>query len=171
MNLLYLLHEWTYLKPFCPFPHKTIKYALLKGYSEEEVYVEQPQGYEVSVQEHKWYSLENVLYGLKQDPRAWYYWIDSYLTENGFQRSESEPTMYTKVNKQGNMLIFFLYVYDFIFTDDFGIKEFRSVMESEFEMTNLGLMKFLWALKSNSLKVVYIIVEVCKCSFKKVQYV
>ena len=69
------------------------------------------------------------------------------------------------------MLIFFLYVYDFIFTDDFGIKEFRSVMESEFEMTKLGLMKFLWALKSNSLKVVYIIVEVCKCSFKKVQYV
>ena len=36
------------------------------------------------------------------------------------------------------MLIFFLYVYDFIFTDDFGIKEFRSVMESEFEMTNFG---------------------------------
>ena len=69
------------------------------------------------------------------------------------------------------MLIFFLYVYDFIFTDDFGIKEFRSVMESEFEMTNLGLMNFLWALKSNSLKVVYITIEVCKCSFKKVEYV
>ena len=40
------------------------------------------------------------------------------------------------------MLIVFLYVDDLIFTGDFGIKEFRTVMESEFEMTHLGLMKF-----------------------------
>ena len=40
------------------------------------------------------------------------------------------------------MLIICLYVDDSIFTSDFGIKEFRTVMESEFEMTNLGLMKF-----------------------------
>ena len=50
--------------------------------------------------------------------------------------------MYTKVNEQGNMLIVFMYVDDLIFTIDFGIKEFRTVMESEFEMTDLGLMKF-----------------------------
>ena len=50
--------------------------------------------------------------------------------------------LYTKVNDQGNMLIFFLYVYDLIFTCDFGIKDFRTVMESEFEMTDLGLMNF-----------------------------
>ena len=40
------------------------------------------------------------------------------------------------------MLIVFLYVDDLIFTGDFGIKEFRTVMESEFEMIDLGLMKF-----------------------------
>ena len=40
------------------------------------------------------------------------------------------------------MLIFFLYVDDLIFTDDFGIEEFKVVMESEFEMTDLALMKF-----------------------------
>ena len=53
------------------------------------------------------------------------------------------------------MLIVFLYVDDLIFTGDFGIKDFRIVMESEFEMTNLGLMIFLWALKSSSLNLVY----------------
>ena len=45
------------------------------------------------------YILKKALYGLKQDPRAWYSQIDSYLTENGFQRSESELTLYNKVNE------------------------------------------------------------------------
>ena len=64
------------------------------------------------------------------------------ITLNGFHRSESKPTLYTKVNEQGNMLIVYVYVDDLIFTGDFGIKDFRIVMESEFEMTGLGLMKF-----------------------------
>ena len=49
-----------------------VKSELLNGYLEEEVYVEQPQGYEVRVQEHKLYMLRKTLYGLKQAPRAWY---------------------------------------------------------------------------------------------------
>ena len=52
------------------------------------------------------------------------------------------------------MLIVFLYVDDLIFTGDFGIINFKADMESEFEMTDLGLMKFFWALKFSSLKVV-----------------
>ena len=40
------------------------------------------------------------------------------------------------------MLIVCLYVDDLIFTGDFGIVDFKAVMESEFEMTDLGLMKF-----------------------------
>ena len=87
---------------------------------------------------------------MKQAPRAWYIQIDSYLTENGFHRSESEPTLYTKVDEQGKMLIGFLYVDDLIFTGDYGIVDFKAVMESEFEMIDLGLMKF------SSLKVVYL---------------
>ena len=58
-----------------------VKSAFLNGYLEEEVYVEQPQGYEVPGQEHKVYRLKKALYGLKQAPRACYSQIDSYLTE------------------------------------------------------------------------------------------
>ena len=83
--------------------------------------MEQPQGYEVSGQEYKVYRLKKALYGLKQAPRAWYNCIDSYLIENVFHTSESEPTLYTKVNEQGNTLIVFLYVDGLIFTGDFGI--------------------------------------------------
>ena len=93
---------------------------------------------------------------MKQAPRAWYSRIDSYLIENGFHRSESEPTLYTKVDEQGKMLIVCLYVDDLIFIGDFGIAYFKAVMESEFEMTDLGLMKFFWALKFNILKVIFL---------------
>ena len=40
-----------------------------------------------------------------------------------------------------------MYVDDLIFTSDFGIEEFNVVMESEFEMTGLGLMKFFLGIK------------------------
>ena len=75
------------------------------------------------------YRLKKELYGLKQAPRAWYSQIDSYLTENEFHRSESELTLYTKVNEQGKMLIVCLYVDDLIFNGDFGITSFKVVME------------------------------------------
>lgn len=60
-----------------------VKFAFLNGILEEEVYVDQPPGFEVKGQEHKVYKLTKVLYGLKQAPRAWYSQIDSYLINSG----------------------------------------------------------------------------------------
>jgi hypothetical protein len=92
------------------------------------------------------------LYGLKKAPIAWCNHIDSYLTNNGFQRSESEPTLYIKENLQDNMLIVFLYVDDLIFTGNFSIEEFKSVMKDEFEMTNLGPMRYFLGIEVHKSK-------------------
>ena len=73
-----------------------VKSAFLNGVLMEEVYIEQPLGYEKKGQEHKVCKLKKALYGLKQEPRAWYSRIDSYLLENGFEKSEGEPTLYIK---------------------------------------------------------------------------
>ena len=83
-----------------------------------------------------------MLYGLKQAPRAWYSKIDSYMMENGFKRSTSEPKLYAKINEQGQILIVCLYVDDLIFTGNLSIDMFKSAMKREFEMTDLGLMKY-----------------------------
>ena len=66
-----------------------VKLEFLNDYLDEEVYVEHPEVYEVSWQEHKVYRLKKALYGLKQDMGAWYSHIDSYLTQNGFHKNES----------------------------------------------------------------------------------
>jgi hypothetical protein len=118
-----------------------VKSTFLNGHLEEEVYVEQPQGYDIPGQENNVYKFKKALYGLKTSPRDWHSHIDSYLTQNGFHRIECDPTPYIKANQQGNMLIIYLYVDDLIFTSDFGIEEFKSSMKVEFEITDLGLMR------------------------------
>jgi hypothetical protein len=40
------------------------------------------------------------------------------------------------------MLIVFLYVDDLIFTSDFDIEEFKSIIKDEFEITDLGIMRY-----------------------------
>eukprot|EP00253_Pinus_taeda_P008547 PITA_08547 len=92
-----------------------VKSAFLNGVLMEEVYIEQPLGYEKKGEEHKVCKLKKALYGLKQAPRAWYSRIDSYLLENGFDKCEGEPIVYIK-EKDGKLLIVVLYVDDVIFT-------------------------------------------------------
>ena len=48
-----------------------VKSTFLNGVLMEEVYVEQPLGYEKKGEEHKVCKLKKALYGLKQAPRAW----------------------------------------------------------------------------------------------------
>ncbi|CAL1406644.1 unnamed protein product [Linum trigynum] len=56
-----------------------VKSTFLNGELEEEVYVEQPRGYEKKGEEDKVYRLRKALYGLKQAPKAWISIIDRYF--------------------------------------------------------------------------------------------
>eukprot|EP00253_Pinus_taeda_P005049 PITA_05049 len=120
-----------------------VKSAFLNGVLMEEVYIEQPLGYEKKSQKHKVCRLKKALYRLKQTPRAWYSRIDSYLLEKGFEKCEGEPTLYIK-EKDGKILIVVLYVDDVIFigNDDYLIEIFKTVMKEVFEMTNMGLVRY-----------------------------
>ncbi|CAL5370298.1 unnamed protein product [Camellia sinensis] len=119
-----------------------VKSAFLNGKLEEEVYVDQPQGFVVKGKEDKVYKLKKALYGLKQAPRAWYSEIDAYFNEKGFQRSKSEPTLYIKRQGTTGILIVSLYVDDLVFTgsDEKLIEDFKREMMKKYEMSDLGLL-------------------------------
>lgn len=79
---------------------------------------------------------------MKQAPRAWYSSIESYFVNNGFGKCGNEQTLYVKVNDKKEILIIFLYVDDLIFIGNMSIDSFMEAMKKEFDMTNLGLMKY-----------------------------
>ena len=60
-----------------------VKTTLLNGVIEEEVYIEQPQGFEVEDRQTRVCKLKKALYGLKQAPRASYGRIDNFFDELG----------------------------------------------------------------------------------------
>jgi hypothetical protein len=73
-----------------------VKSAFLHGDLSEEVFVQQPLGYEKKGEEGKVYKLRKALYVLKQAPRAWYSKIESYFIREGFERCFCEHTLFTK---------------------------------------------------------------------------
>ena len=118
-----------------------VKSAFLNGTLDEEIYVEQPEGFENESSLNKVYLLKKALYGLKQAPRAWYSKLDEYLSSLGFEKSLNEATLYVK--KVGNqMIIISVYVDDLLITgnNDQLIDEFKRNMKSKFEMNDLGLL-------------------------------
>ncbi|PNX55819.1 putative LRR receptor-like protein kinase, partial [Trifolium pratense] len=120
-----------------------VKSAFLHGELIEEVYVDQPLGYQ---KENKQlvYKLKKSLYGLKQAPRAWYNKIEAYFNHEGFEKCPHEHTLFVKNESDGRIIVVSLYVDDLIFTgnDEKLFADFKSSMESNFAMTDLGKMRY-----------------------------
>jgi hypothetical protein len=53
--------------------------SFLNGELEEEVYIEQPEGFQLLENTYYVCKLKKALYGLKQAPRAWYSRLYKYL--------------------------------------------------------------------------------------------
>ena len=94
-----------------------VKTAFLNGVVEEEVYVEQPLGFETHDRETHVCKLKKALYRLKQAPRTWYGRIDSFLMSLGFTKSKADPNLYSKV-EDGMQVTLLLYVDDLFLTGD-----------------------------------------------------
>jgi hypothetical protein len=92
-----------------------VKTAFLNGEIEEEVYMEQPDGFVTHEKESHVCRLKKALYGLKKAPRAWYEKIDGYLMSLGFSKSVVDPNLYYHIVGD-ECLILVLYVDDLFFT-------------------------------------------------------
>jgi hypothetical protein len=73
-----------------------VKSAFLNGHIKEEVYVEQPPGFEVEEYHNHVYKLHKTLYGLKKAPRAWYKCLRDSLIENDFRMGKADSTLFTR---------------------------------------------------------------------------
>jgi hypothetical protein len=91
-----------------------VKSAFLNGPIKEEVYVEQPPGFEDDRYPDHVYRLSKALYGLKQAPRAWYECLRDFLISNAIKVGKADPTLFTKTYN-GDLFVCQIYVDDIIF--------------------------------------------------------
>ena len=68
-----------------------VKSAFLNRPIKEEVYVEQPPGFEDDRYPDHVFKLSKALYGLKQAPRAWYECFRDFLIANAFKVGKPIP--------------------------------------------------------------------------------
>ena len=73
-----------------------VKTAFLHGDLDEEIYMEQPEGFEVKGKENYVCKLKKSLYGLKQAPRGWYERLSRFLLGNGFKRGKIDNNLFLK---------------------------------------------------------------------------
>eukprot|EP00253_Pinus_taeda_P027472 PITA_27472 len=111
-----------------------VKIAFLNGKIEEEVYIEQVEGFETFDRESHVCRLKRVLYRPKTAPLSWYTKIDNYFTGLGFTKSEVDANLYN-IMVEGKLLIIIVYVDDLILTgDDHLIVSCKEDLAREFEM-------------------------------------
>lgn len=107
--------------------------AFLYGEVEEEIYVEQPDGYDDGT--GRVCKLNKALYGLKQSPRVWYGTLASFLTSVGYAPLDSDQAVFHK-----DKTFIAIYVDDLLIMrpDMAEIQQLKKQLSKRFKMSDLG---------------------------------
>jgi hypothetical protein len=129
-----------------------VKSAFLNG-PFQEVYVEQPPGFEDSKFPNHVYKLHKALYGLKPAPRAWYECLKDFLLKYSFEIGKADSTLFIQRNGK-DIFICQNYIDDIIFgsTNDKFCEEFSRIMTKRFEMSMMGELKFFLGFQIKQMK-------------------
>ena len=124
-----------------------VQTAFLNGELEEDVYMEQPQGFEIQGKENLVCHLRKSIYGLKQSPRCWNSALNSHLQHLGFVKSSSDPCVYTRVN--GELFIIGIYVDDILLACNSldEIERIKSSLLCRYKTSDLGQINYFLGIK------------------------
>jgi hypothetical protein len=125
-----------------------VKSTFLNGDIEEEVYMEQPEGFSLTDNPNYVCRLKKDLYGLKHEPRAWYYSLDKFLQDKGFKKGTVDSNIYIKTEGD-DLLVVLIYVDDLIFgyNNDSSVQWFSKSMQTKFEMSIIGELSYFLRLQ------------------------
>jgi hypothetical protein len=125
-----------------------VKTAFLNGDLDEEVYMEQPEGFVLPQNEKKVCKLVKSLYGLKQAPKQWHEKFDSVILSNGFKHNGADKCIYSKFTKDYGVIVC-LYVDDMLIfgTNMKGVCETKKYLTSLFKMKDLNEVDTILGIK------------------------
>jgi transposase InsO family protein len=121
------------------------KTAFLNGDIEEELYIEQPEGFREG---NLVCRLKKAIYGIKQAPRQWYLKLHQLFCDLGFRRLESDHSLYVWTNDNVKVIIP-VYVDDLVLAcnDRPALDFVKRELGNRFQMKDLGPAKLLLGLE------------------------
>ena len=118
-----------------------VKTAFLHGDLTEEVYMQQPDGFQEKGKEHMVCRLKKAIYGLKQASRSWswYLKLEEFLQNTGFKRSDSDPCFYFRGSGKEQIWLA-VYVDDQLLASNSleQIQQVKAAMAKAFTIKDLG---------------------------------
>ncbi|GMI71564.1 cysteine-rich RLK (RECEPTOR-like protein kinase) 8 [Hibiscus trionum] len=126
-----------------------VKNAFLHGDLEDKIYMQQPEGFIQSRDEHLVCKLKKSLYGLKQSTRKWYKRFDSYMIQIGYKRCEYDCCVYVKSLNDGSFIFLLQYVDDMFLAAKYmhDVVGLKALLSQEFDMKDLGAAKKILGMK------------------------
>jgi len=125
-----------------------VKTAFLNGNLLEDVYMTQPEGFDIPEEAQKICKLQRSIYGLKQASRSWNLRFDETVKQYGFIKNEDEPCVYKKVS--GSMIVFLvLYVDDILLIGNNvpTLQQVKSWLGKCFSMKDLGEAAYILGIR------------------------
>ncbi|XP_022143489.1 uncharacterized protein LOC111013365 [Momordica charantia] len=125
-----------------------VKNAFLHGELQEEVYMQQPQGFVDPTNPSYVCKLRKSLYGFKQAPRAWFECFTTHLLKLGFVASSVDSSLFVRL-VHGSYTYLLLYVDDILVTgsDPSYIASLIVQLKCRFDMTDLEDLKYFLGLE------------------------
>ncbi|KAL0437633.1 UNVERIFIED_CONTAM: Retrovirus-related Pol polyprotein from transposon TNT 1-94 [Sesamum radiatum] len=129
-----------------------VKTAFLNGELDEEIYMEQPEGFVVPGQEKKVCRLVKSLYGLKQAPKQWHEKFDRTMLSNDFKINECDKCVYVK-SSHNSFIIVCLYVDDMLImgSNRDVILTTKRMLTKHFDMKDMCLADVILGIKISNL--------------------
>ncbi|CAM8944063.1 unnamed protein product [Rhodiola kirilowii] len=120
-----------------------VKTAFLHGEIEEDLYMEQPEGFEQKGKENMVCKLNKSLYGLEQAPRQWYKKFENFMIDQGYTKLNSDHCVFTRKFTDDDLIILLIYFVDMLIVgqDKKKIITLKKDLNKVFEMKDLGQAK------------------------------
>jgi len=125
-----------------------VKTAFLNGDLDEEVNMEQPDGYVDPTYPHKVCRLLQALYGLKQAPKMWCANLDEFLKSQGFDNIDPDACLYLLMD-DGEIIIVLVFIDDFLLVASSlaAICRIKDALHKRFDMKDLREAKVILGLE------------------------
>ena len=117
--------------------------AFLNGTLNEDIYMEQPEGYVVPGKENLVCHLKKSLHGLKQSPRCWNKSFKEFMISQGFQQSAADPCVFIR-NVNGQLAIVAVHVDDLILLNETEQEmiDLKASLAARFKMKDMGKLHY-----------------------------